>query len=72
MIKGLYTAEAGMRPKLARMEILANNLANINTTGFKRGRAEFQDLFSETLRNAQQSLIQSAPASIAAAATLAL
>jgi flagellar basal-body rod protein FlgG len=47
MIKGLYTAEAGMRPKLARMEILANNLANINTTGFKRDRA-----FAEALDDA--------------------
>lgn len=39
MIKGLYITEAGMTPKLARMEIIANNLANINTTGFKRDKA---------------------------------
>ncbi|MGA9121588.1 MAG: flagellar hook-basal body protein [Bacteroidota bacterium] len=39
MIKGLYTTEVGMSPKLVRMEIIANNLANINTTGFKRDNA---------------------------------
>jgi flagellar basal-body rod protein FlgG len=38
MIKGIYSSEAAMRPKMARMEVLANNLANINTTGFKRDR----------------------------------
>ncbi len=47
MIIGLYTTEAGMRPKLTRMEILANNLANINTTGFKRDRG-----FAEALDDA--------------------
>lgn len=38
MIKGIYTSEASMRPKMARMEVIANNLANINSTGFKRDR----------------------------------
>jgi flagellar basal-body rod protein FlgF len=38
MIKGIYSSEAAMRPKMARMDVLANNLANINTTGFKRDR----------------------------------
>jgi flagellar basal-body rod protein FlgG len=38
MIKGIYSSEASMRPKMARMDVLANNLANINTTGFKRDR----------------------------------
>lgn len=47
MIKGLYTAESSMRPKMARMEVIANNLANINSTGFKRDR-----LFIEMLDDA--------------------
>ncbi len=38
MIKGIYAAEAAMRPKMTRMEVLANNLANINSTGFKKDR----------------------------------
>jgi len=38
MISGIQTAEAAMRPKLTRMEVIANNLANVNTTGFKKDR----------------------------------
>jgi len=38
MIKGIYSAEAAMRPKMTQMEVLANNLANINSTGFKKDR----------------------------------
>ncbi len=38
MIKGLYTSETSMRPMMARMEVIANNLANINSTGYKRDR----------------------------------
>ena len=44
MIKGIQTAEAAMRPKLVRMELIANNLANVNTTGFKRDRLFVQML----------------------------
>ncbi len=46
MIKGLYTTESAMVPKLTRLEIIANNLANINTTGFKRDKA-FTDALDE-------------------------
>jgi flagellar basal-body rod protein FlgF len=38
MIKGIYTSEASMRPKMTRMEVIANNLANINSTGYKKDR----------------------------------
>ena len=44
MIKGIYTSEASMRPKMARMEVIANNLANINSTGFKKDRVFFEML----------------------------
>jgi flagellar basal-body rod protein FlgF len=44
MIKGIQTAETAMRPKMARMEVIANNLANVNTTGFKRDRLFVQML----------------------------
>ena len=36
MVKGLYTAYTGMRNEMRRMDILANNLANSDTYGFKR------------------------------------
>jgi len=38
MIKGLYTAAVGMLPRITRQEVSANNLANINTPGYKRDR----------------------------------
>ncbi len=44
MIKGLQTAETSMRPKLARMDVIANNLANVSTTGYKRDRLFVQML----------------------------
>ncbi len=46
MIKGLYITEAGMVPKTTRLEVIANNLANVNTTGFKRDKA-FTDALEE-------------------------
>jgi len=48
-MRALFTAATGMNAQQARMDAIANNLANVNTTGFKRSHAEFQDLFYETL-----------------------
>jgi flagellar basal-body rod protein FlgG len=44
MIRALYTAATGMNAQQTNIDVLANNLANVNTTGFKKGRADFQDL----------------------------
>jgi flagellar basal-body rod protein FlgG len=49
MLRSLYTAATGMEAQQLKMDTIANNLANANTTGFKRTRAEFQDLLSETI-----------------------
>ena len=49
MLRSLYTAAPGMEAEQLKMDTIANNLANANTTGFKRTRAEFQDLLSETI-----------------------
>jgi flagellar basal-body rod protein FlgG len=48
-MKALFTAATGMEAQQTRIETVANNLANVSTTGFKKSRAEFQDLFYETL-----------------------
>lgn len=53
MLRSLYTAATGMEAQQLRMDVTANNLANASTTGFKKGRAEFEDLLSETLKGAQ-------------------
>ncbi len=49
-MRALFTAATGMEAQQLRIDTVANNLANVNTTGFKRSRADFQDLFYETLR----------------------
>ncbi|MBI4278113.1 MAG: flagellar basal-body rod protein FlgG [Armatimonadetes bacterium] len=50
MMRALWTAATGMVAKQLDIDVIAHNLANINTTGYKRGRAEFQDLVSLGLR----------------------
>lgn len=44
-IQALYTAASGMETQQHRLDVIANNLANANTTGFKRDRANAEDLF---------------------------
>lgn len=53
MMRSLYTAATGMDAQQTKMDTIANNLANANTTGFKRTRADFEDLLSETVRSPQ-------------------
>ncbi|MDD5088582.1 MAG: flagellar basal-body rod protein FlgG [bacterium] len=50
MIKSLYSAASGMQAQQTNLDNIANNIANANTTAFKRTRVEFQDLVYETLR----------------------
>lgn len=52
MIRGLWTAGAGMNAQQMNIDIISNNLANVNTTGFKKSRLEFQDLLYQTIRGA--------------------
>jgi flagellar basal-body rod protein FlgG len=44
MIRALYTAATGMGAQETNIDVIANNLANVNTTSFKKSRADFQDL----------------------------
>jgi flagellar basal-body rod protein FlgG len=48
MDPALRTAATGMMAQQTRVEVIANNLANVNTTGFKRSRAHFEDLLYQT------------------------
>lgn len=52
MIRSLHSAASGMSAQQLHIDVVANNLANVSSTGFKRGRAEFQDLFYQELRAA--------------------
>lgn len=49
-MRALYTASSGMAAQEANVELISNNIANLRTTGFKRQRAEFQDLLYQTMR----------------------
>ena len=49
MIRGLYTAATGMTAQQHNIDVISNNIANVNTTGFKQDRPEFQDLMYESL-----------------------
>jgi flagellar basal-body rod protein FlgG len=52
MLRALYTAATGMQAQQINIDTIANNIANVNTTGFKQGRAEFQDLLYQNMRPA--------------------
>ena len=49
MLRSLYNAVSGLDVNQKAMDVLGNNIANVNTIGFKMGRAVFQDLMSQTL-----------------------
>ncbi len=51
-MRALAIAATGMDAQQTNLEVIANNIANINTTGFKRARAEFSDLLYQTERTA--------------------
>ena len=49
-ITALYAAASGMKALDEKLNVVANNLANINTTGFKRSRVNFEDLLYQVNR----------------------
>ena len=56
-VQTLYTAATGMQSLETKLDVIANNLANVNTTAFKKDRVNFEDLFyrHETLPGAEDS-----------------
>jgi flagellar basal-body rod protein FlgG len=52
MIRALFTSATGMIAQQMHIDTIAHNLANVNTTGFKKSRVNFQDLIYETIRPA--------------------
>ena len=49
-MRAMYTAATGMMAQELNVDVISNNIANMRTTGYKRQRAEFQDLLYESLR----------------------
>lgn len=52
MMRSLFSAVSGLRTHQTRMDVIGNNVANVNTPGFKSSRVTFQEVFSQTLRGA--------------------
>jgi flagellar basal-body rod protein FlgG len=52
MLRAMYTAASGMEAQQLNIDTIAHNLANINTSGFKARRAQFQDLLYQNMRQA--------------------
>ncbi|HEU0277682.1 MAG TPA: flagellar basal-body rod protein FlgG [Rhodanobacteraceae bacterium] len=52
MIRSLWTAKTGLEAQQTQMDVIANNLANVSTNGFKKSRAVFQDLLYQNVRQA--------------------
>lgn len=49
MLRALYSSATGMQAQETNIDVISNNIANVNTTSFKRSRAEFQDLIYQYL-----------------------
>ena len=52
MMRSLYSGVSGMQNHQTRLDVIGNNIANVNTTGFKKGRVNFQDMISQQLSGA--------------------
>ena len=65
MLRALFTAASGMQAQQSNIDTIANNIANVNTMGFKQGRAEFQDLLYQTIRPAGSASSTSTPIPLA-------
>ena len=52
MMRSLYSGVSGLKGHQTKMDVIGNNIANVNTTGFKSGRVTFADTLSQTTANA--------------------
>ncbi|MPM03693.1 Flagellar basal-body rod protein FlgG [bioreactor metagenome] len=52
MMRSLFSAVSGLKSHQTAMDVIGNNVANVNTTGYKSSRTIFQDIYSQTIRSA--------------------
>ena len=52
MMRSMYSAVSGLRIHQGKMDTIVNNIANVNTVGFKKGQVTFQEVFSQVVRGA--------------------
>ena len=53
MLRSMYAGISGMKNFQTKLDVIGNNIANVNTSGFKKGRVTFQDMMSQTTSGAQ-------------------
>lgn len=58
MLRSMYSAISGMQAFQTKLDVIGNNIANVNTYGFKAGRVNFNDLLSQTMTNGSSPLPQ--------------
>ena len=54
MLRSMYSGIAGMRGFQTQLDVVGNNIANVNTTGYKKARTTFQDMMSQTTSGASE------------------
>src|SRR5699024_4708282 len=55
MLRSMYSGISGMKGFQTKLDVIGNNIANVNTSGYKKGRMTFQDMMSQTTQGAQAS-----------------
>jgi flagellar hook protein FlgE len=58
MLRSMYAGISGMKGFQTKLDVIGNNIANVNTYGFKKGRMTFQDMMSQTLSGAEGPVVQ--------------
>lgn len=53
MLRSMYAGISGMKGFQTKLDVIGNNIANVNTVGFKKGRITFQDMMSQMSSGAQ-------------------
>src|SRR5690625_566635 len=56
MLRSMYSGISGMKNFQTKLDVIGNNIANVSTTGFKKGRATFQDMMAQTTTSAQGAI----------------
>ncbi|KGP73993.1 flagellar basal body rod protein FlgG [Pontibacillus yanchengensis] len=54
MLRSMYAGISGMKGMQQKLDVIGNNIANVNTSGYKKGRVTFQDMMSQTVSAAQE------------------
>src|SRR3712207_7567224 len=52
MLRSMYSGISGLRANQTKLDVIGNNIANVNTTGFKTQRIRFQDMLSQSMKQA--------------------